>query len=123
MDALAADITHEDLYVYRATIVSVYDGDTIRLNIDLGFGTWIINTPVRMIGIDAPELRGIERPQGLASRDHLAAVLPQKTEVLIKTEKDKSDKYGRYLASVFLLDGSNVNLQMIADGFAEFYNP
>ena len=61
----------ENLYYYRAVVVSVYDGDTCTVDIDLGLNTWVRGEKLRLYRINAPELRGPERPEGLKSRDFL----------------------------------------------------
>ena len=78
--------TPEDcgLYRYKAEIVRVYDGDTVWADIDLGFNTWRRNEPLRLWGIDTPEVRGDERPEGLTVRDILRERILGK-EVLICT--------------------------------------
>lgn len=106
----------------------VYDGDTIRADIDYGFRQWGHYQPLRLTGLDAPELRGIERVDGLVSRDWLREQLPVGTKILIQTEKDRTgndstEKYGRYLATIWLLDGTNLNEKMIAAKMAGVYPP
>jgi micrococcal nuclease len=49
------------LYHYKAKVESIYDGDTVRVNIDLGLKTWNMDEPIRLLGITAPELRGKSR--------------------------------------------------------------
>ena len=105
-------------YIYRAVIRSIYDADTIRCDIDCGFGIWKHNEPLRLYGIDAPEVRGPERDEGLRSRDWLRDRLPAGTEVVIETIKDTKGKFGRYLARVHL-DGVNLNDELVALGLAE----
>ena len=56
-------------YEYRAGNFSVVDGDTVRCDIDLGFGVWLRDQILRLHGINAPEIRGGERPEGLASKE------------------------------------------------------
>jgi micrococcal nuclease len=85
------------MYEYRAVIRSVHDGDSLRADIDLGFGIWTRNQALRLYGLDAPEL-GTDA--GRAARDWLRLLLPLGTEVTIRTEKDRGDKYGRWLATV-----------------------
>jgi len=109
-----------NFYLYKAVVVSVYDGDTIRCDVDLGFNTWIRNMTLRLYGIDSPEIRGEERPQGLKARDWLREELPVGTEVLIETIRDRTGKYGRYLAVVWK-DGTDMNKKMIRKGYAEPY--
>jgi endonuclease YncB( thermonuclease family) len=60
-----------NLYNYRAFVTGVYDGDSITVDIDLGFNNWMKNQKVRLYGINTPELRGEERPSGLIARDRL----------------------------------------------------
>jgi micrococcal nuclease len=114
------------MYVYKAKIVKVYDGDTVTAVVDLGFG--ITNKiKIRLYGIDTPEIRGDERPDGLVSRDRLRELILDK-EVIIKTIKDRTGKYGRYLAEIYQWDGTqqnriSVNIMLITEGLAEKYIP
>jgi micrococcal nuclease len=109
-------------YTYDVIIRSIYDGDSVRVDIDLGFNNWELDMPVRFYGIDAPEIRGDERPEGLISKAWLEEHMPVGSKVLMKSHKDKSDKYGRYLAT-FYVDGVNINEKMVSEGFAEVYIP
>jgi micrococcal nuclease len=105
-------------YTYRATITGVYDGDTVTADIDLGLSAWIHGEKLRLNRINAPEIRGAERPDGLVARDWLREkVLGQ--SVIVQTIKDRKGKYGRYLAEIWL-DGQNVNDQMVEAGHAEY---
>jgi len=112
-----------NLYLYKAKIISVYDGDTCRADIDLGLKVWIKNEKLRLLRIDAPELRGDEREEGLKSRDFLREQIADK-EVILQTRKDKQGKYGRYLAEIWMEDTEgnwqNVNDLMVDEGFAEY---
>lgn len=104
------------MYSYRADIEAVYDGDTVTANIDLGFHVWLDNQKIRLLGIDAPELRGQERPQGLRSRNALARrILGQ--QVMIETRRDQQEKYGRWLGTI-LLNGENINQWLLDEGLA-----
>ena len=89
------------MYQYKAIVTKIYDGDTITIDIDLGFGIWKKKQSIRLSGIDAPEIRGKEREDGLIVRDTLRKWIPLGSEVLIVTEKDRTGKYGRYLAEVY----------------------
>lgn len=119
-------MTDSTLYTYKAKVLSIYDGDSIRVDIDLGFKIGMHNQRVRLLGIDAPELRGDEREQGLITRDYLRDILQDK-EVIIKTFKDKYGKYGRWLVTVFLPDESqengllDINEHLIEKGLAVPY--
>ena len=110
----------EPAFTYRAIVRSIYDGDTIRVDLDLGLGTWVHNQPLRLQGIDTPEVRGPEREQGLLSRDWLRRRTPPGTVVVVQTLKDAKGKYGRYLA-VLWHDGINLNAEMIRQGLAAPY--
>lgn len=108
-------------YQYRAIITDVYDGDTVTADIDLGFDIWRRNERLRLYGIDAPEVRGEEREQGVLARDALRERLKGK-EVTICTIKDKTGKYGRYLVRIFE-KGRLINLWLVRVGHAEPYQP
>lgn len=101
------------LYEYMATVVSVHDGDTATFDIDLGFRVHTISS-LRLDGINAPELGS---QAGTDSRDWLRHLLPAGTKVLLATTRNQFDKYGRYLARVYLA-GVCVNTQMVTDGHA-----
>ena len=112
----------DNLYNYKATVVSVYDGDTITVDIDLGFSA-TLRMNVRLARINAPEVRGEQRAAGLTAAEALRQLLPQNQQVHLRTYKDGREKYGRYLADVFvelhpLTDATNVNDWMVANGYA-----
>jgi micrococcal nuclease len=112
----------ENLYHYRAKVVSVYDGDTCTVDIDLGLRTWVHEEKLRLFRINAPELVGAERPAGVASRDFLKSLIDGK-EIFIQTLKDKQEKYGRYLAEIFVQQNGawvNVNDLMVQNGHAVY---
>ena len=111
-------MTHQP-YCYKATCVSVYDGDTVTLDISLGFNITMHKQKVRLLGINTPEVRGEERELGLISRDRLRELIDGK-DVVIVTHKDKGGKYGRLLATIYL-DGVNINQQLVDEGFAKAY--
>ncbi|MEM1054459.1 MAG: thermonuclease family protein [Bacteroidota bacterium] len=102
-------------YRYRATIASVYDGDTFRADVDLGFSAWLKNIQFRMFGINTPELRGgteETKRAGYAARDRLRELMPVGSAVLIRSTK--AGKYGRYLADVYReVDGETLHLNQI----------
>lgn len=111
------------LYHYKAVVKKVYDGDTCTVDIDLGLGTWIHREKLRLYRINAPEVRGPERPKGLRSRDFLRNKILGK-EVVLETSKDKKGKYGRYLADIWLKDDSgnwiNINDLLVQQGYAVY---
>jgi len=103
---------------YNATIIKVYDGDTVTAEVDLGFSVKMKMT-LRLLDIDAPEIRGEEREEGLKSRDWLREKILGK-EVVIQTKKDRKGKYGRYLATIYE-GGENINIKMLQEGYAKEY--
>ena len=114
------------MYEYKAHVVDVYDGDTLRADIDLGFSVWLKNQSIRWLEIDTPELRGEERPEGLKARDRVRELILDK-DVILKTYKDDKGKYGRWLAEVYFIDtqelvwSNSINEQLIQEGFADPY--
>jgi micrococcal nuclease len=110
---------------YVKKVTKVVDGDTIDVDIDLGFDI-SFTSRVRLAGIDTPESRTsdkMEKALGLESKAYLKNAIDNAKSVVIKTEKmDSSEKYGRILGWVFL-DGAKVSIneQMIADGYAWGY--
>ena len=107
----------KDIYYYKAKIVKVYDGDTVTADIHLGFHIHLENQVLRLAKIDTPELRGEERESGLKSRDYLSSLILNKY-VIIKTNKDTTGKYGRWLVEIYL-DDMNVNDILLQEGYAK----
>lgn len=112
------EFEQEYLYHYKAIVTDVYDGDTITLDIDLGLGLWKRYVKVRLAGIDAPEIRGEERPFGLVVENYLSGKILNE-EVVIQTHKDKSGKYGRLIADVYH-KGLDVANDLVEKGYAVF---
>ena len=83
------------MFEYKAIVTAVYDADTITVDIDLGFHIWSRGEKIRLFGINAPEVRGIERPQGLKSRDWLRERILDK-EIVLKTHKSLTQKFFRH---------------------------
>ena len=111
------------MYTYRAEITKVYDGDTITCDIDLGFGIVMRNQKIRLYGINTPEIRGSQRPEGLRSKEALESLLlaaERPYEVTLQTKRDKKGKFGRWLA-VVIVDGVNINQALVESGHAEIY--
>lgn len=104
-------------YIYDAFVENVVDADTIDVIIDLGLGVFV-KERLRFRDIDAWEVRGIERPDGLLAKDYIIKTLLNKN-VVIETFKDKKGKYGRYIATIWLGD-TNINKELVHLGHAEF---
>jgi len=88
------------MHEYRCVITKVVDGDTVDIDIDLGFGVWLRKQRVRMYGIDTPESRTRdleEKKYGLAAKDFLTDMLNDEAGITLKTHKDAKGKFGRIL--------------------------
>jgi micrococcal nuclease len=111
------------MYTYKAAVIAVTDGDTIVVDIDLGFGVWLRKQSIRMAKINAPELRGATIEAGNKSKEFLKGLILNKW-VTIRTEKDRKEKYGRWLGTILLEESKNlidINAKMIAEGHAKKY--
>ncbi len=91
------------MYEYKTKVVKIVDGDTVDVDIDLGFGIWLYNERVRIMGIDTPESRTrdkVEKKFGLAAKNRLKSLLGKnpvlKTQISKKGE-DMRGKFGRVL--------------------------
>jgi micrococcal nuclease len=107
-------------WVYEAKVVSVYDGDTVTVDLDMGMRVWQKGVRLRLLGIDAPEMTGTEKAEGIVSRDALRGLLPVGKSVRIVSHE--FEKYGRLLATVYVLvEGVelNVNQHMLVGGYAK----
>jgi micrococcal nuclease len=118
------------MYEYRVNVLRVVDGDTVDVDIDLGFGVWLRKERVRIMGIDTPESRtsdSVEKVFGLASKNRLKELLGE--EAILKTQIDKSGedakgKFGRILGDFMcVVDGETrtVSNVLITEGHAVEY--
>jgi micrococcal nuclease len=101
------------MYNYNANVVKVIDGDTVRLDIDLGFRVrWVSNC--RLASINAPELGS----GGEEARDYLKTILPENCKVEIVSRS--LDKYGRPIVDIKSADGT-VNQHLIDKKLVKLY--
>lgn len=89
-------------YSYRCNVVRVVDGDTIDVDIDLGFAI-TARKRLRLYGVNTWETRGAERPRGLLAKEYVETLLLSVKEVWVQTLMDAEGKYGRLLAWVWVL--------------------
>ena len=115
------------LYTYRATVLHVVDGDTVDLSVSLGF-EMSYKARFRLVGINTPESYGPAAcDEGRAAKQYLIDLLKEGTPVIVKTTKDRKEKYGRFLAELFMIDtdgnplATSVNQTMINAGHAKAY--
>lgn len=112
------------MYSYEAHVNRVIDGDTVELDIDLGFRAMLHNIKCRLIGIDTPESRGKKKCEaGLYAKAVVTDELTGKT-VRIRSYKDdvvdvNSDSFGRWLVRIYLDDGTDYNQSLIDRGLAK----
>jgi micrococcal nuclease len=103
-------------YKYKGLVNSVFDGDTLNMDIDLGFGVWLRNQKIRLYGINAPELKGLTKEAALKSKSRLTELVLGK-QIIIETIQDKKEKYGRWLGKIFVRD-LLINKVLVSEGFA-----
>ena len=108
------------MYQYGCSILRVIDGDTVEVQIDLGFDL-SFKSSVRLKGINAPELSGVTKAAGLTAKSYLSGLLPIGGQVTVHTDYHRErDKYGRVLGT-FWVNGINVNQAMLDAGHAVPY--
>jgi len=98
----------QDPFLYKCVIQRIVDGDTVDVNIDLGFGIWLYKERVRIAGIDTPEKRTrdkVEKVFGLAATAKAHELVPEGSHCIIRTRRDKAGKYGRTMGDFVLEDG------------------
>ena len=118
---------NDDYCFRKVNVVRIYDGDTVFVNINMGLNLTMNDISIRLFGINTPEVRGIERPDGLKSKDALISYINERKIILYtikkkSNENDQHDKYGRLLG--VLVDketGENYNLKLLENGFAKPY--
>ena len=106
----------EPTYLYKANVVRAVDGDTIDVDIDLGFYTWIKRQRIRLVKINAPEPKLDTKSAGDAATKYLEDRIEGR-QVILRSIKatdggEKKGKFGRWLGTVYL-DGVNINSEMV----------
>ena len=111
------------MFEYKCKVTNIVDGDTVDVDIDLGFGVWLRDQRIRLYGIDTPESRTSdpsEKLYGKAAAEFLKKWLDG-GDVTIKTHKDERGKFGRILGELWVFD-TNVNRKMIEEHHAVEYH-
>ena len=109
------------MYEYKVNIIKIVDGDTVDVDIDLGFGMWIKDERVRMMGIDTPESRTrdlAEKKLGLAAKERLKELCCGN----MKVQSLGKGKYGRILGIPYTEDGKDICQLLINEGHAVEYD-
>ena len=109
------------MYEYKCVLRRIIDGDTIVVDIDLGFKVFLQKEKVRLFGINTPESRTRNKEEkvlGLAAKARLKELLPKK--FIVRTHMDKKEKFGRILG-VPIVEGMNICDQLVEEGHARSY--
>lgn len=116
------------LYTYRATVLHVVDGDTVDLSVSLGF-EMSYRARFRLAGINTPESYGPDAcDAGRAAKQYLSDRIPVGTALVVRTVKDRREKYGRFLAELFYVDADgqalpvSINQALVDAGHAKPYS-
>ena len=116
------------MYEYKVNILKVVDGDTVDVDIDLGFGVWLRNERVRLAGIDTPESRtsdAIEKVFGQAAKDRLNSLLGAEAILISRISKSGDNvkgKFGRIIGNFKTKDGEVIADILMNEGHAVAYN-
>ena len=117
------------MYEYKANLVKVVDGDTVDVDIDLGFGVWLKDERVRIMGIDTPESRTsdkVEKLFGLAAKERVIELLGENVVLKAFAAKDGEDmkgKFGRILGDFYIGQDKKLLTEiMIDEGHAVPYH-
>lgn len=100
------------MYEYKCVILKIVDGDTVDVDIDLGFNIWMHNERIRFFGIDTPESRTsdkVEKIFGNYAKEYVEKIMPVGSEQILKTVKDEGGKYGRILGD-FIIGNNDESL-------------
>jgi micrococcal nuclease len=111
------------MYEYNCKIVRVVDGDTVDVDIDLGFNHWIHGERIRLFGVDCPECRSRDKKEkaaGLAAKNFVKGLLHDGGTYTLTT-KEKG-KFGRYLGVIMLSDKTSVNAALVSEHLAVPYH-
>ena len=106
------------MYEYRCKISRVVDGDTVDVDIDLGFGVWMHKERIRLHGIDTPESRTRdleEKKYGLIAKQKIKDFMPVGSMQTLVTTKDKAGKFGRILGKFLIYDKTTDSQMTIND--------
>ena len=111
------------MYEYPCKIVRVVDGDTVDVDIDLGFSHWIHNERIRLYGVDCPECRTRnkkEKAAGLLAKKFVEDVLHVGGTYKLQT-KEKG-KFGRFLGVIFISARTSINAALVTEHLAVAYH-
>lgn len=95
------------MYTYNVIIKKIIDGDTVNVDVDLGFDVWMLGQSVRLFGIDTPETRTsdlVEKRFGLMAKEFVEAAMPVNSVQQMVSVKMQRGKFGRILGEFIVND-------------------
>ena len=117
------------MYEYKCKIIKIVDGDTVDVDLDLGFGVWLRDERVRIMGIDTPESRTsdpIEKKFGLAAKERVQHLLGEGATLISKVKGDGNEemrgKFGRILGDFRTPQGDILTHKLMEEGHAVAYS-
>ena len=116
------------MYEYKVNILKVVDGDTVDVDIDLGFGVWLRNERVRIVGIDCPESRTsdkIEKVFGEAAKQRVTSLLSSEATLISQISKmgeNMKGKFGRILGDFKTINDQIISTTLMEEGHAVAYS-
>ncbi len=116
------------MHEYKVNILKVVDGDTVDVDIDLGFGVWLRNERVRIVGIDCPESRTsdrIEKVFGEAAKQRVTSLLSSEATLISQISKmgeNMKGKFGRILGDFKTINDQIISTTLMEEGHAVAYN-
>ena len=115
------------MYEYKCKIVKIVDGDTVDVDLDLGFGVWLRDERVRIMGIDTPESRTSDKMEkifGLAAKERLSSLLGADATLLSQVKSNGENmkgKFGRILGNFVSINGEKCAAVLVREGHAVAY--
>ena len=112
------------MYEYNCKIDRVVDGDTVDVDIDLGFDVWMLKQRIRLYGVDTPESRtrdAEEKVFGNLAKNFVQVRLPVGSNQVLRTKLDGKGKFGRILGE-FVIDETTINRLLIESNNAVEYH-
>ena len=110
------------MYEYNCKIVRVTDGDSIVVDIDLGFSHFIHNESIRLYGVDCPECRSRDKEEkaaGLLAKEFVEDALH--VGGIYRLQTKEKGKFGRYLGTIYLTDDTSINAALVKERLAVPY--
>lgn len=108
---IRADDPPEPNYVFRAELVRIVDGNTVAMNIDLGFGVWVHNQSLSLLEADKTGADEATKAKDMSRVTRMRELLQESSDIVVKTMRDKDAKPPKYFAEIWA-DGTLVNAEL-----------